>query len=313
MTPGSTAVPPGQVRRPPAKAPIRMWARVAKDSVKACLPFQRSLRGLLRKIRPYESVPANDMRAIELGLQLVRLIRDHDVATEQVLEVGTGWIPTIPKLLKAYGARRLILTDIERFCDARTESFAQSLTEKAIPQLALASGKEQDALHVGLLRSNVEEYRCPPRLSELDPYSIDLVYSRSVLEHFPEPFLIASLAEWKRILKPSGHCIHFIDNSDHFEHRDKALSRLNFLTLSDFAWKVACINPQNYQNRLRHSDYLRLFRDAGYDLVHVDGVVNAQLLADLPNLRVAGKFRAYEPEDLATLLTIIVAKPQVFQ
>jgi SAM-dependent methyltransferase len=290
-----------------------MWARVAKDSVKACLPFQRSLRDLVRKIRPYESLPANDTRAIELGLQLISLIRDHDVATDRVLEVGTGWIPTIPKLLKAYGARRLILTDIERFCDARTDSHAQSLAQKAIPHLALASGKEQDALQAGLLRSNVEEYRFPPELSELDPYSIDLVYSRSVLEHLPEPILKHSLAEWKRILKPGGHCIHFIDNSDHFEHRDKALSRLNFLTLSDFAWKVACLNPQNYQNRLRHSDYLRLFHDAGYDLIHVNGVVNAQVLADLPRLHVVDKFQAYEPEDLATLLTIIVAKPKALQ
>ena len=85
---------------------------------------------------------------------------------------------------------------------------------------------------------------------------------------------------------------------------------MNFLTLTDQAWKFASFNPQNYQNRLRHSDYVNLFGEAGYDLVHVEGELNAGALADLHHLKVAGTFQRYDKEDLAILTTIVVAKPR---
>jgi SAM-dependent methyltransferase len=287
-----------------------MWTRVLGDNLKACVPFKPILRRVLRRASPYRSLPENDDWAIEQGIQLICRMREHNVGMGSVLEVGTGWLPTIPKLLKACGAARILLTDVERLCDEPTGSHAAFLAERAIPRLADATGIDEKTLRTGLARDGVEEYRCPPRLREIEQHSIDLIYSRAVLEHMPVSILKEQLEEWKRLLTPGGFCIHLIDNSDHFEHRDKTLSRLNFLTLTDRAWKFASFNPQNYQNRLRHSDYVSLFGEAGYDLVHVEGALDARALADLHHLKVAEIFRRYNGNDLAILTTLIVAKPR---
>jgi SAM-dependent methyltransferase len=285
-----------------------MWSRIARDNLKACLPFKPFLRRVLRKVSPYRSLPANDQLAIEHGLKLIRFIRDYEIGARTILEVGTGWIPTIPQTLKAYGAERIFLTDIDRLCDSNTFKHAGELVRKSLSDLIEVSGADQEQLKANLSRLNVEEYRCPPHLDKLPSRSVDLIYSRTVLEHIPEPKLKKLLNEWKRLLKPGGYCIHFIDNSDHFEHQDKSLSRLNFLSLSDVIWRVACFNPQNYQNRLRHSDYISLLCNAGYELVHVCGQPDQQALADLERLAVRGRFAHYEKSDLAVLTSIIVAK-----
>ncbi len=285
-----------------------MWLSIIKDNLKAYVPCKQFLRSVLRKVSPYQSLQASDELAFEQGLQLVRIIQDHKIRLTTVLEVGTGWIPTIPHMLKACGAQRIILTDIERLSDSTTSNYASDLVEKSLDRLAEMSCAEQQLLKSNLFRLNVEEYRCPPRLDELQNNSVDLIYSRTVLEHIPERVLTELLTEWKRLLRPGGFCIHIIDNSDHFEHRDKSLSRLNFLALSGWAWKLACFNPQNYQNRLRHSDYLRLVRYAGYDLLYVEGKPDVQALADLDHLVIDKKFAGYDREDLAILTSIIVAR-----
>ncbi|MDJ0711385.1 MAG: methyltransferase domain-containing protein [Woeseiaceae bacterium] len=285
-----------------------MWKNVLVDNLKACVPFKNTMRSLLRKYSPYRSLPSNDELALKQGLQLVQLIDQYNVGMETILEVGTGWIPTIPQLLKALGAERLILTDIERLSDSDTALHAKGIVEESLSDLAEVCGKDLEELRSNLARVDVEEYRCPPRLAEVPDSSVDLVYSRTVLEHIPVPDLESLLSEWRRVLKPGGFCIHIIDNSDHFEHREKQLSRLNFLTVSEPLWAIACFNPQNYQNRLRHSDYVRLFGAADYELVYVDGSPDRQALADLRTLSIDPRFSGYTQEDLAILTSIVVAR-----
>lgn len=291
-----------------------MWVQVAKDTLKAWVPFKPAMRRALRALSPYASLPANDALAVSQGLELLRLARAHEISLECVLEVGTGWIPTLPQMLKAAGAGRLILTDIEPLCDAHTTRHARTLADQALQPLAATTGLDPAALTANLDRAPgdggwSEDYRCPPALDQLADGSVSLIYSRTVLEHIARPLLATLLSEWARLLQPGGAVIHFIDNSDHFEHRDKSLSRLNFLTLSDRAWRLACLNPQNYQNRLRHSDYLALFRGAGYTLAHVDGAPDPRARADLDRLALTPRFQAYDKDDLAVLTTVLVARP----
>jgi len=285
-----------------------MWLRVLKDNLKACVPGKPLVRRLVRAVSPYRSLPANDDLAFAQGLRLVAFTREYGVPLDTVVEVGTGWIPTIPHILKACGAGWIILTDVERLCDEATFAQARRFVESELGQVAQASLMTEAQLQGNLSRSGVEDYRCPPRTDDLADGSVDLVYSRTVLEHIRPPLLETLLQEWRRLLRPGGCGIHFIDNSDHFEHADKHLSRLNFLTVPDWAWAIATFNGQNYQSRLRHSDYVTMFRAAGFDLVHVEAEVNAQALADLDSLDLTDAFRHRDRNDLATLTSIIVAR-----
>ncbi len=64
-----------------------------------------------------------------------------------------------------------------------------------------------------------------------------------------------------------------IDYGDHFKGFDPSISSFNFLTYSEADWAPFQSRFQ-YVNRLRHSEYLQLFREAGF-----------QLLSDQPDRR----------------------------
>lgn len=105
---------------------------------------------------------------------------------------------------------------------------------------------------------------------------------------------------------------HLIDNSDHWQHKDRSLSRVDFLRYRDesLVWRLAQINPQAYQNRLRHSDYRAMFADAGFALLFEAGEPDQTCLSDLRTLPLAPRFASYAREDLAILSSLfVVAKP----
>ena len=61
---------------------------------------------------------------------------------------------------------------------------------------------------------------------------MDIVISRVVLEHIPPAQLRCLHDDFARALRQGGIVSHVVDNSDHREHRDKRLSRIEFLRVS---------------------------------------------------------------------------------
>ena len=102
---------------------------------------------------------------------------------------------------------------------------------------------------------------------------------------------------------------HIVDNSDHWEHRDKSLTRTNFLRYGDeWLWRIACFNGQNYQNRVRHSDYLNLFHKYGWMTSVAEGIPDAQSLSDLRSLPLAAAFNRRDHRDLPILTSKFVVR-----
>lgn len=123
----------------------------------------------------------------------------------------------------------------------------------------------------------------------------DLIISNSVLEHVPEPELPALLGECRRILKPAGICSFWVDYQDHWSYFDKGLSPHNFLQFSDRIWPL--YNPGlQYQNRLRHSDYIKAFESSGFEVLSVE-----PRLGEAPSMQIAEKFARYRANDLSIL------------
>jgi hypothetical protein len=114
--------------------------------------------------------------------------------------------------------------------------------------------------------------------------------------------------EAKRCLKSDGAMCHFIDTSDHWEHRDKSISRVNFLQYSDWLWRLICLHPLNYQNRLRASDYVEMIQGEGFEIVDCRTEVRQQEMLALRTLKLAPRFAAKNPEDLAIITTNILAR-----
>ena len=301
----------------------QMWQiKCAKDSAKAVLPFQRQLRRLKDSMVGYKREPKKDRNTVRDGLALIDWL--GNVAGANVLEVGSGWQPMIPILFSLAGAK-VYLTDMyplmrgdtfRAALDAIRESREEIIARLHIPADALdrVTRECSDAEMEGRLKELRFEYLapCDCRRLDLSPGSVDVVMSRAVLEHISPDVIDGIFREAHRLLPPGGRMIHLVDHSDHWSHRDPSIDAVNFLRYPDWLFSLTCINPQNYQNRLRHSQYRTMLESAGFALKSEERTVDPQCLESVlkmqSNRTIAEKFQSFGQEDLATVNSILLAE-----
>lgn len=275
--------------------------------VKAIIPFQPQIRRLKRRLQPYTDNADNSNYCVIQGLEQIRLLQAAGVNLEcDILEYGSGWLPIIPLLFRLAGARRLILTDMEQLMDDHTIERAAEVILENLPAVSTFFGTNQRMVRDCLYTVFRPDYLVPWSAHQHPTASVDLIISRAVLEHVSPVALEDTFHEFGRILRPDGHMCHTIDNSDHWEHVDKSISRLDFLRYDGLYWRLACLNRQAFQNRLRHSDYLKLFARHGWTAVVAEGVPDPTSLYDLMKLPLAPQFVHYDHDDLAILTSTFV-------
>lgn len=277
-------------------------SQVAIGALKSALPFQTQLRRAVRRIRPYDTDPGQFWWTVVQGLDGIGHLRQAGGRlTGDVLELGSGWLPVVPLLYRIAGARSLTLTDVERLMDSETVSAAKGVIGANLPMVAEKLGVGEDTVRGRLDEPFSFSYEVPWDPSRLADRSIDVVISRSVLEHIPAQVLATYLRQFQRILRPGGMMYHLVDNSDHWEHDDKTLSRVNMLRYEETDWRWRLALRRRYQNRLRHSDYIELFAQAGWSPVVAEPEVDEKSLQALDALPLSRQFRAYDRRDLATV------------
>ncbi|HZJ73022.1 MAG TPA: hypothetical protein VFF36_18965, partial [Planctomycetota bacterium] len=86
--------------------------------------------------------------------------------------------------------------------------------------------------------------------------------------------------------------------------------RYNFLRFSDGTWRLVN-SPLHFQNRLRSPDYLRLVREAGFELVsETPSGPSEEGRAELRSLALAERFRGYDEDALGvTVLSFVARRP----
>lgn len=301
---------------------MKWYWKCVIDSGKALFPFQRQLRQIKYTLKPYPGDVANEKLTIGQGLlevDWVRKVRSWDGLA--VMEVGTGWQPLIPIVFSLAGAGRVYLADQNRLLT--TSSFASTIEairrekhwiaerlgiEVSRIDQALA-WKPEDGLEAGLKSLRLEYMApCDCRAMPLPAQSLDVVTSRAVLEHVPPQVIQDIFHESRRLLRPSGLNCHIVDNSDHWEFRDKALLRINFLRFTESVFRWTTIHSLNYQNRLRHSQYLDMLQKAGFKVIREDRDIDQPSLQALPTFPLAAPFRDFTPEDIATITTYVLAE-----
>jgi Methyltransferase domain len=136
------------------------------------------------------------------------------------------------------------------------------------------------------------------RATGLPDGSIDFFYSTSVMEHIPEHDLVAILRECKRLASRDALMSFSIGYWDHYAGVDRSITRMNFFRYNDPVWRL--FNPaRQYQNRLRHGDFERLFEELGFDTLSNERVRGDERELDVVPL--AKRFRRYSRDDLLTV------------
>ena len=135
--------------------------------------------------------------------------------------------------------------------------------------------------------------------------SVDYMYSMSCLEHIPVEQLPGVLAELRRIASRDAMIGFGIGYYDHYATADRSITKCNFYRYSDRQWRF-WNPPRQHQNRLRHSDFEKLF--AGFEIID-----NLRILADehvLDGLPIDAKFRGYSRQDLLTVSGRFLLRPR---
>jgi len=271
------------------------------------IPFGEDIHyGLQRYVTRRLPRPEKQVRSIHAFAR--RLIEVHEMYSLRPLkdstcfEFGAGRDLIIPLSFSAHGVHRFITVDIERLAKlALVRSNATIISRLggiSVPDLTSLDDLE---------RSWRIDYRAPAdaRATGLPADSIDCAVSVETLEHIPKEDIAAILKELRRIVRPGGLIIMQIDYGDHFKGFAPSISSFNFLTYSEEEWAPFQSRFQ-YVNRLRHSQYLQLFREAGFEL-----------LSDQPDRRpperqilqqLAPCFAGFSEEDLFTLGSLIVCR-----
>lgn len=298
-----------------------MWQiDCAVNTAKALLPFQDRLRGLKHQILPPRPGP-NHRTVLSGGMDHVNALRRQgfDMAGAHVLELGSGWFPIIPLMLHLVGAERVFLTDAHRLMNRHTVTQAvaflldnrDTLAEWLdVPTGTIAEGLTYpENSDVDALLDRFGFTYTVPFDAATDMPPVDAVVSQTVFEHIPPAVLGRILRAMRDSLRPGGLMSHGIDNTDHRAHHDPRLTDFDFLRYSDRVWPMLCINPQDYTNRLRHSDYIVLFKDAGLEIVEENTVTGSRAVGQVMDLPLSDRFSARPPQDLAVAWTHLVARP----
>ena len=299
-----------------AKAAVQRGLGVLPDGERANYLFQRHVA---------HSLPAGESvfrrkfaRARQHLGEYERHGPDTPVGEAVFYEFGAGWDLSIPLSFACLGVGRQVLVDIRP--SARVELVNESLGvfERLWDELEREAGPLRPLGGPVVSLAELEERLgiaylapCDARATGLDAESVDFVSSTDTCEHIPESDLAAILAECRRLLRPGGAFSCRVDLQDHYSYFDRGISRYNFLRFSDRAWSFVN-SPLHFQSRLRASDYLRLVREAGLELVsETPSGPSEEGLVELRSLPLAPRFsRGYTLEELGvTILSFVARRP----
>ncbi|MDD5195390.1 MAG: class I SAM-dependent methyltransferase [Candidatus Omnitrophica bacterium] len=244
------------------------------------------------------------------------------------VEIGTGWAPIMPLLFWLCGLKECHTYDISRL-------LRYHLLVESIKQLRILARKKDSPFVCGETGTNILDERLgvlPDLISRklssdeilqhcnihyhaptdaansgLPDKSIDLAYSVTVLEHIPLININNIFAEARRILRPNGLMVHFIDTSDHFSHADNSISSINFLRFSEKSFSK--YNTRfTFQNRIRASAWRRLITEHGFEIIYWKGDIDKKAKVKLGFLKIDKAFSLLAAEDLATTSILVVAR-----
>lgn len=221
------------------------------------------------------------------------------------LEFGAGRALTTPLLLSAAGAERVYAVDLQRLAhidqvNAAIGELARLTDGDWTPVDSFAQLKER----YGIV------YQAPgdARSTGLADGSVDFVYSTATLEHIPPNQIVAIMRECRRILRTSGRVCFTIDYHDHYASADRSIGYMNFYQFGEEEWRR--YNPDShFQNRLRHSDYVSLFRKEGWEILIQEPHFERWSESDLHRVALHPSFKHYSQEDLTASNGYFVLAP----
>jgi SAM-dependent methyltransferase len=251
-------------------------------------------------------------------------IEKLDVSFEgaQVLELGPGRTPQVCGAAVLAGATAATGIDVVRYLDRESDR-----AERLAPFLDLLSSGHADTwcratgTEIGQARRRAASFgaRWPVsfptfdgQLLPLPDTSVDLVMSKSALEHVPWRRVEPQLADLYRVLRPGGAMVHIIDLRDHLHTKgdhEVIGDWLEALRYPQKLFDAMFSNRSTNINRLRAGEWLDVFADAGFETEYEERKI-FPLPADFDPFRLQPRWRGLDRSELEVgYLTLGLRKP----
>lgn len=266
------------------------------------------------------SLLMNFNRKVLYSIEMIKKYGDVLFEDATFYEFGAGWNLLTPiGLCELCSVKQYICIDLNEFMHSRdvkdTIHFINRNACKINEELNKRNLKEFKikryisgsvmAANNKLMKKALREqyniiYKAPydARKTDMDDSSVDYIISNVTLQHIPESDFEKIMRECYRIMKPGGVMVTFNVYIDHYAYYDKNIGLYNFLRYNDREWEKYN-HPLHYQNRLRHCQYEKIFRKAGFDIVdeYLEKVTESHK-RQLSLIPIDEKFKKYSFEEL---------------
>jgi SAM-dependent methyltransferase len=201
------------------------------------------------------------------------------IANARVLELGPGRSPETSAGFVLAGARSAIGLDVA--LQVPEDAGSASRYGQLAHLLATSPGRFLASANTSPARvaARYEELSGGPWPVQFRRYegaaiplpdrSVDVIVSKSVLEHVPAGELPRLVEEMRRVLAPGGCMVHVVDLRDHMHILQEEVSGnwLQALEYPEWLFRVMFANRSTTINRLRSPEWRRLLDDAGLAVV----------------------------------------------
>jgi hypothetical protein len=220
------------------------------------------------------------LQKIQVGTEYLDFLEEvlgaRDVSSITHVDIGAGWMPTIPLLLYSVGFDRQLLLDIRRNMDIKLVSdvvctFRQVVSKekslenrcKRLPPLV----EPTDTLESYLTRVGIR-YVGPYRADDLlNERGFKFITCTQVLLHLNKDQLRSLFQAIAAALKDGGVFVAPVHLHDIYSDFDKSLSPYNKWRYSEFVWENVINSKMMSFNRLTASEYRQVLEESGLKII----------------------------------------------
>jgi len=200
-------------------------------------------------------------------LAFKHIIRETNISLKDknIMEIGSGWLPIMPYLLKTNENINQIYTfDINKHYNNKRisalDSYYNPNNKFGFNYVYKNGYRLPDFIHYYPNHNIIHLQRLP---------DVNFYFSRFVLEHVT-PNDIKKIHE--KLFNEMNHdaaILHLISPSDHRAYTDNTISHYDFLKYSQKEWN-AIQTKFDYHNRLRLPQYISIFEEIGFHISYVN-------------------------------------------
>ena len=247
--------------------------------------YSKTIKSWFEKnvFNPYE-IDGN--KHADYALMQLKNIASHiSITGKSILEIGPGGNYYLACLLLKNGAKKVFVIDNENHSFFSNQEIA--IYKKLYPE-SISDDRtiNQDKIVV----INYGRHETIP----LSHKSIDVIYSNAVLEHVYAPKRL--LKECQRVLNVGGEMMHQIDYRDHIFSQKS----LFFLEIPDLFFDFFFKNTGMWVNRLRHSQWIDLFKT----LNNLKTIKIDKQISDLPLIKKQSQSTTEDTETTSALFIL---------